>query len=168
MSRPSVTAALAVVLLVACDSGLSPGEPSVESEAIGYQPAAAAVPNPSFQPFAFPIDNCLETVDVAGTFHEVTHFFLGPGGKEHFRFHINAKGTGVGRLTGTRYQWNDRLFDITNVAPSETVSFTLNDYTRMIGQGSAVNLRLAAQIKVTINARGVVTVDRFRVRAICG
>jgi hypothetical protein len=167
MSRLSVNAALTVVLLAACESGVAPNELSVEQTPIAAGTAAVAKPNPSFQPFAFSVDNCVETVDLAGTFHPVVQGFVGPGGKEHFKFHINAKGTGVGQLTGARYQWNDRLFDITNIAPSGTVSFTLNDHARLIGQGAAVNLRLATQIKVTINAQGTVTVDRFRARAIC-
>jgi hypothetical protein len=114
------------------------------------------------------VENCAEPVDVSGTFHEVAQFFVGPGGKEHFRFHINAKGTGVGQLTGARYQWNDRLFDITNIAPVGTVSFILNDYTRLIGQGGAVDTRFAVQTKVTINANGEIIVDRFVVRDACG
>lgn len=167
MSRLSVYAALATALLIACDSGPTPVEPSAELEAIAYQPASAARPNPSFQPFAFSVDNCVETVDVAGTFHEVIQFFVGPNGKEHFRFHINAKGTGVGRTTGARYQWNDRLFDITNAVPSGRLTFTLNDRARLIGQGAAVNTVVAIQIKVTVNAQGNVTVDRFRALAVC-
>ena len=168
MSRLPSSSMLAVVLLVACESGFAPGESSVEQGAIASVPVSVAVPNPSFQPFAFSVDNCVETVDLTGTFHEVTRVFVGPGGKEQFRFHINAKGTGVGQLTGTRYQWNDRLFDITNFAPSGTVSFTLNDYARLVGQGSAPNMDIAIQAKVTVNAQGEVTVDRSTVRAACG
>ena len=168
MSRPSANATLAAVLLVACESGLAPGEPSAAPEAVADRPASVAVPNPSFEPFAFSVDNCVELVDLTGTFHAVVRFFVGPGGKEHFRFHINAKGTGVGQLTGARYQWNDRLFDITNFAPSGTVSFTLNDKARLIGQGSAVNTDVSFQAKITVNAQGGVTVDRFRARARCG
>jgi hypothetical protein len=167
MPRLSAYAALATALLIACDSGPTPSEPSAELEAIAYLPASAAKPNPSFQPFAFAVNNCVETVDVAGTFHEVTQVFVGPNGKEHFRFHINAKGIGVGRTTGARYQWNDRLFDITNVVPSGRGTFTLNDRTRLIGQGAAVNTVVATQIKVTVNGRGNVTVDHFRALAIC-
>lgn len=168
MSRLPPSAVLAATLLAACESGSAPEEPSIEPGEVAYAPAAAAVPNPSFQPFAFSVDNCVETVDLSGTFHEVVQFFIGPGGKEHFKFHINAKGTGVGQLTGARYQWNDRLFDITNAAPSGARSFLLNDYARLIGQGAAANLRVAVQIKVTINARGEVRVDRFRVTEACG
>jgi hypothetical protein len=167
MLRAPACAALATALLIACDSGSMPGEPAAELEAIANQPASVAKPNPSFLPFAFSVDNCDETVDVAGTFHEVIQVFVGPNGKEHFRFHINAKGTGVGRTTGARYQWNDRLFDITNVVPSGRGNFTLNDRTRLIGQGTAVNTVLATQIKVTVNGRGTATVDRFRALAIC-
>lgn len=167
MPRPTVLSALAAVLLIACDSG-SPVGPAAESQAIAFRPASTAVPNPSFLPFAFSVDNCVETVDVSGTFHEVSQLFVGPGGREHFKFHINAKGTGVGRTTGARYQWNDRLFDISNVLPTGSGTFTLNDRTRLIGQGSAVNMVLATQIQVTVNARGVATVDRFQAVAVCG
>ena len=168
MSRAPSSAMLALVLLVACESGFAPGESPVEQREIASPPVSVAVPNPSFQPFAFSVDNCVETVDLVGTFHEVVQAWIGAGGKEHFRFHINAKGIGVGQLTGTRYQWNDRLFDITNIAPAGAASFTLNDNSRLIGQGAAPNMRIATQIKITVNARGTVTVDRLRGRAACG
>ena len=74
----------------------------------------------------------------------------------------------MGRLTGNRYQWNDRLFDITNVAPSGTVSFTLNDNARLIGQGTAPDQQLSTQIRFTVNARTEVTVDWLSTRAVCG
>ncbi len=168
MSRASVTAMFATLVLAACESGTAPQAPTGYTRPATLGPELAAVPNPSFQPFAFAVDNCVETVDVSGTFHEVVQFFVGPRGKEHFRFHLNAKGTGIGQSTGARYQWNDRLFDITNVAPVGAVSFILNDYARLIGQGGAVNSRLAIQVKVTINANGDATVDRLRVRDVCG
>lgn len=166
MSPPSATAVLAVMLLAACESGLAPGEPFVQHAADG--PVAVAKPNPSFQPFSFAVDNCVETVDLVGSFHEVIHAFVGPGGKEHFRFHINAKGTGVGQSTGTRYQWNDRLFDVTNLSASGAQTFTLNDKSRLIGQGPVPNLDIVTHIKLTVNAQGAVTVDRFTARARCG
>jgi hypothetical protein len=164
----SSSVVLAAALLVACESGLAPGDPAGEGEAIAARPVPVAKPNPSFEPFAFAVDNCVETVDLTGTFHEVARSFIAPSGKEHFQFHINAKGTGVGRLTGARYQWNDRLFDITGVAPSGTVSFTLNDYSRLVGQGSAVNTGVVFQVKLTVTAGGMVTVDRVTASSRCG
>jgi hypothetical protein len=168
MSRSLLMSTWAAILLLACESGTAPQSPTPAEEGVPLGPEFAAVPNPSFQPFAFTVATCGEPVDVSGTFHQVMRFFVGPGGKQHFRFHINAKGTGVGQLTGARYQWNDRLFDITNIAPAGTVSFTLNDNTRLIGQGRALNLQLAVQNKVTITATGRVVVDRLVVRSACG
>jgi hypothetical protein len=158
----------AAILLLACESGTAPQSPTAEEDAAPLRPEFAAVPNPSFQPFAFTVATCTELVDVSGTFHFVEQFFVGPGGKLHFRFHINAKGTGVGQVSGARYQWNDRLFDITNIAPSQTFSFILNDYARLIGQGRAINLRFAIQRKITVTATGQVVVDRLIVRDACG
>jgi hypothetical protein len=166
MSRSLLMFTSAAILLLACESGTAPQSPTDEEDARG--PEFAAVPNPSFQPFAFTVATCDDTVDVSGTFHGTVQFFVGPGGKEHFRFHINAKGTGVGQLTGARYQWNDRLFDITNIAPAGAISFILNDYTRLIGQGRATDVRFAVQQKVTITATGQVVVDRTVVRSACG
>jgi hypothetical protein len=168
MSRPVLMSTWFAILLLACEAGTAPRSPTAEEDAVPLGPQYAAVPNPSFQPFAFTVTTCGEPVDVSGTFHEVVQFFVGPSGKQHFRFHINAKGTGVGQLTGARYQWNDRLFDITNIAPAGAFSFTLNDHTRLIGQGRALNLRLAVRSKVTVTATGRVVVDRLVVRAICG
>jgi hypothetical protein len=168
MSRSLLMSSWAAILLLACESGTGPLSPTAEGDAAPLGPELAAVPNPSFQPFAFTVESCTELVDVSGTFHQVEHFFVGPRGKQHFRFHINAKGTGVGQVTGARYQWNDRLFDITNIAPSQTVSFILNDYARLIGQGGATSFRAAVQIKVTVTATGEVVVDRFVVRSACG
>jgi hypothetical protein len=74
------------------------------------------------------------------------------GGRSSTRGHSLDRATE--QFTGARYQWNDRLFDITNIAPVGTVSFILNDFTRLIGQGGAVDARVAVQIKVTINANG--------------
>jgi hypothetical protein len=93
---------LAALPLAACESGTAPegSTPGEDRTALGTQ--FAARPNPSFQPFAFPVNNCVEMVDVSGTFHQVVQFFVGPGGKEHFRFHINAKGTGLSKSRSTR------------------------------------------------------------------
>jgi hypothetical protein len=168
MLRSLLMSSGAVLLLLACESGTTPQSPTAEEDAAPLGPEFAAVPNPSFQPFAFTVATCTELVDVSGTFHQVVQLFVGPSGKQHFRFHINAKGTGVGQVTGSRYQWNDRLFDITNIAPTQTVSFILNDYSRLVGQGGAIDQRLALQNKITITPTGTVVVDRVVVRSACG
>lgn len=167
MSRSLLGSTCAAILLLACESGTTPQSPASEEDAAPLGPEYAAVPNPSFQAFAFTVPTCVEPVDVTGTFHPVVQSFVGPSGKVHLKFHINAKGTGVGQLTGNHYQWNDRLFDNTNVAASGTLVFILNDYSRLIGQGRAIESRLAVQQKITVTPTGNVTVDRVVVRAIC-
>ncbi len=166
MSRSALLSACAAFVLLACESGAAP-ESMTGDVAVPLEPSFA-VPNPSFQPFAFTVTACGEAVDVSGTFHDVIQFFVGPNGKERFRFHINAKGVGIGQVTGARYQWNDRLFDNSNIAAGGTVSTILNDYTRLIGQGGALNARLAVRIKLTVNANGKVVVDKLVVRDACG
>ena len=167
-ARLALRTLLPVALLAACSDSGQPTAPDAPTLEPASGPDFFARPNPSFQPFAFTVDNCVEPVAITGTFHETLQFFIGPGGKLHFRFHTNAKGVGIGEVTGTRYQWNDRLFDITNVAPRGTESFTLNDRTRLIGQGGAPNATFAVQVKVTINANGTFTVERVRFLEVCG
>ncbi len=155
-------AIVALLLLCACgDAGMAPD--GAAPDAAG--PAFAAVPNPSFEPFAFTVSNCVEPVDVSGSFHAIIRGL--PGTDPHALFHINAKGTGIGRVTGARYQWNDRLFDHTNVAVSGAGSFILNDDSRLIGQGRAPNAKLHVRTKVTVNANGVFTVDETVVTESC-
>jgi hypothetical protein len=149
-------------ILAACgDAGTAPG--SAGPDVTG--PVFTAKPNPSFFPFAFTVSNCLEDVDISGTFHPVTRGI--PGVDRHFLFHINAKGTGVGQTTGAKYQWNDRLFDNDHVTVTGPISFVLNDNTRLVGQGGAPNAVVHVRIKVTVNAKGVVTVDQLAVLDRC-
>jgi hypothetical protein len=166
MSRSALLSACAAFLLLACESATAP-ESMTGEVAVPLEPSFA-VPNPSFQPFAFTVTTCGEAVDLSGTFHQVFQSFVGPSGKEHFRFHINAKGVGIGQVTGARYQWNDRLFDNTNIAAAGAFTFIRNDYTRLIGQGGALNAGLAVQVKITVNANGELVVDKLVVRDACG
>ena len=159
MSRLPIAALL---VLCACgDAGTAPDERTATATA----PEFAARPNPSFQPFSFLVTSCIEPVQVSGTFHQVTRGVPGPGGDPHVLFHINAKGTGVGQETGARYQWNDRLFDHTNLVGA--VTFVLNDFTRLIGQGGAPNIVAHIRVKVTVRPDGTVVVDRLNIIDSC-
>jgi hypothetical protein len=155
MSRLSI--ALLLILCACADAGTAPDAgPAVAG------PELAARPNPSFQPFSFVVTSCIEPVLVTGTFHEVDR---GTVGDQHIRFHINAKGVGVGQETGARYQWNDRLFDNTNLVRGQTS--VLNDFTRLIGQGGAPNISAHVRAKLTVRPNGTVVVDRFDVKDTC-
>ena len=52
-------------------------------------------------------------------------------------------------------------------APVGTGTIILNDHIRFVGRGRAADARLALQIKLTINAQGVVIQDRVVAREIC-
>jgi len=155
MSRLSV--ALLLILCACADAGTAP-DPGPTTAG----PELAARPNPSFQPFAFLVTSCIEPVFVTGTFHEADRI---AGGGDHIRFHINAKGIGVGQETGARYQWNDRLFDNTNLVRGEAA--VLNDFTRLIGQGGAPNISVHVRAKITVRPNGTVVINRFDVTDTC-
>lgn len=155
MSRLSV--ALLLILCACADGGTAP-----DTGPTAAGPALAARPNPSQQPFQFTVTSCIEPVLVTGTFHEVDRV---AGDGAHIRFHINAKGVGVGLETGSRYQWNDRLFDNSNLVGGE--SRVLNDFTRLIGQGGAPNISLQVQGKFTARPNGTVVVNRFEAKDAC-
>jgi hypothetical protein len=152
-----------LITTVACLAACGDASTAPESAAPAAVPVFAAKPNPRFEPFAFTVSNCVEEVDVSGTFHE---FEIGDPDR-HIVFHVNAKGIGIGRTTGARYQWNDRLFDNDHIPLAGPASFVLNDHTRLIGQGGAPNADFHIQMKVTVNAKGVVVVDRTVVRDTC-
>ncbi len=162
-------AAFVLVVLVACDAPPTGVQGNLDETVTPPAPSfAAADASPVFFPFAFPVVNCAEVVDISGQFHPVIKGFVNANGNFHGMFHINAKGTGVGQTTGATYEWNDRLFDLTNIAPGGAQTFILNDNTRLIGHGQAVNQQFHIQIKVTINANGDVTVDTVDIDASCG
>ena len=155
MTRLSV--ALLVILCACADAGTAP-----DTSPTAAGPELAARPNPSFQPFQFTVTSCIEPVLVTGTFHEVDR---ASADRAHVRFHINAKGVGVGLETGARYQWNDRLFDNANLVVGETA--VLNDFTRLIGQGGAPNVSVHVRAKFTARPNGTVVVNRFEVKDTC-
>jgi hypothetical protein len=71
MSRSLLMSTWAAILLLACESGTAPESPAAGEDAVPLGPEFAARPNPSFQPFAFTVPTCGESVDLSGTFHQV-------------------------------------------------------------------------------------------------
>lgn len=108
-------------------------------------------------PFIALIDVCgEELVEFQGMYHYTETLRFSDNGKIHYKFHINAKGTGVGLSSGTTYQWNDSINESANLSPGESYTFTQT--WNMIGQGDAPNLRIKARFHVTVNANGELTV----------
>jgi len=122
--------------------------------------------HPRFLPFSFTIGGCGEPVLVTGSFHEHFQFRADPAGGTHFVGHINAVGVGVGQITGAIYNWNDLIRQQGTFRGLEQ-TFTSIQNTRMIGLGSASDMRVQARFHVTVTPSGVVSVILDDVSAIC-
>ena len=116
-------------------------------------------------PFASYIYPCDEPVFIEGVFHEIFDVQSTPSGVFKLRYHINAKGKGVGDWTGAKYEWNDAINETLHLAAGETYSG--HQRWRIIGQGGASDFYLNVSIHLTINANGQVTVDYGDFEAEC-
>jgi hypothetical protein len=116
-------------------------------------------------PFGGTVDVCGELVDFEGEFHVVTNFVESKSGNVMSKFHINAKGTGVGQTSGAVYQWNDAINESFNA--SKGLNFTGNQSWLLIGQGKAPNFKLNSTFHITINANGEVTAEVNNFSAEC-
>ena len=119
-------------------------------------------------PFAFPVETCVEIVDLEGWVQVVTNEVDDAAGGTRFVIHINAKGTGTGQLTGTRYQWNDAfLHDVDIATAGGTTVFNGITRTILISKGGLPNSSVFFTIHLTITPNGDVVVDRFDFTADC-
>lgn len=151
---------LAVATLIACDK--APTAPVRMPDG----PNAAVIANDVHLPFAFAVAACEETVNVSGTFHGVIASTVTPNGKTTDRFHINAKGIGIGATSDARYQWNDAINETVITAAGGGVrAVNVSQTTRLVGQGGVSDLLLRGRFHFTVNANGEVTaeVDVFEV-----
>lgn len=125
------------------------------NEQMTLQPFSPQISSDQFQPFSALIDFCGEDIYFEGYFHERFTVTIAANGSFHGKFHINAKGTGVGLSSGATYQWNDSINESFNGNVGET--YTFNQSWKIIGQGQAPNFKLNDHFHVTINANGDVT-----------
>lgn len=121
-------------------------------------------------PFAVFDNFCGEPVFIEGLFHIVISENFSGNGNQHFRFHINAKGKGIGLASGAKYEWNDAINDHLNLTQEGDGccgNRTITQRLRIIGQGQAPNFLLNFSIHITGNANGDFTVDNFDFSADC-
>jgi hypothetical protein len=110
------------------------------------------------------VDGILKGLEVFGITED------GAGGF-HVHVHLTFHGVGIGADTGDKYQMHvdveDAPFEILNVTAggSQSVSITLS--ADVIGMGDASNFHADLRGKFTVNANGVVTVDRFEFADTC-
>ena len=89
-------------------------------------------------------------------------------GKTHVFSAINDKGTtAVGLTSGDRYQQVGATRDMDKIIESFPVTVSFVNVLNLIGEGSATNLKLYEAFHLTINASGVVTVERETQRIEC-
>jgi hypothetical protein len=113
------------------------------------------------QPFSTIVNVCGEDIQVEGVFHQVVSGNISGNGNYHSKFHINAKGTGIGLVSGAKYQWNDAINENLNLTQGGSGccgNQTISQQLRIIGQGSAPNFLLTSLTHVTVNANGDFTV----------
>ena len=80
-------------------------------------------------------------------------------GNVHFTAHINAKGKGVGLITGAKYEWNEAINESVNFDGSDGATYTgtFTQRFRLIGQGRVPDRFMNALFHMTVNANGEVT-----------
>lgn len=108
---------------------------------------------------------CDEPVQIDGTYHVIVDFDVNASGNVSFRYHINAKGKGVGLISGAKYEWNDSINDNFNGALGVTETFT--QVWKVIGQGQASDFKLKQNFHITVNPNGDTTVLRGDFSAEC-
>ncbi|WP_373495173.1 hypothetical protein [Aquiflexum sp.] len=108
-------------------------------------------------PFSGTAYFCDEPVDVDGEYHVVLNNVTSKSGNTMFKLHVNAKGSGVGQISGAKYQYNDVSNTTETISKGSSTNFTLSGF--LIGQGKAPNYKVKANIHITVNANGEVTAE---------
>ena len=148
-----VTAAFLLVLSACTDTPVQP---------VDRDPVAAFGASEGMLDFFFPgVWACDEPVDVSGVFHPVTQINVSNSGQVNVKFHINAKGKGVGVFSGAKYEWNDNLKTSENFDANDGAPYVFSDYRylRLVGQGPAANYQGRFHFHVTFDANGVLRAE---------
>ena len=107
-----------------------------------------------------------EDVVLSGTLHVLTHVTISNAGTLTIKTHFQPQGiTGLGQVTGAKYQGTGVTQDILNLSFGET--YTLVNNFRMVGQGPGNNFSIHETFHYTINANGTLTTVHDRFTADC-
>ena len=105
-----------------------------------------------------------EFVELTGNLHILSHITISNAGTVTIKTHFQPQGiTGLGEVTGDKYQGTGVTQDILHLAFGET--YTLVNNFRMIGQGPGNNFLVHETFHYTFNANGTLTVvhDNFSI-----
>jgi len=120
-------------------------------------------------PFSFQVQGCEgeENVLVEGFSHTVRKYLVPGQRNQHAFLTVNAQGVGTGQLTGAEYVWADKVTSYHYRGNGKGSGLKRHTNSRLIGQGSAPNLRFSLKITHIVNANGEVTVDVNEAHRIC-
>jgi len=101
-----------------------------------------------------------EIAFITGDLHVIIAEEMDSNGGVHLKSHFQPQGiSGVGLLTGVKYQATGVTQEHTNIHSSLAFEETFVNNFRIIGQGPDNNLLVHITIHVTVDANGVVTAD---------
>lgn len=160
--------ALISMLVTAC--GEEPTAPVTAASDNYGQPAfaALAITDNTVIPLALLVNipcangGAGEDVVLSGNLHVLTHITISNAGTITIKTHFQPQGiTGLGQVTGDKYQGTGVTQDILNASFGET--YTLVNNFRMIGEGPGNNFLVHETFHYTFNANGTLTVvlDNF-------
>ena len=163
MRRTQIPAALTLVLLAGCDFAAT--GPDRVMASLG--PTAVVTMHDTDAPFQFVVPTCVEDVVGEGLLHVLATETISAAEDTITTFHINARGTGVGSVSGARYRFNDTFATRVLRHRDFPLQSSFTDVLKLIGQGSAADLHVWTTFRVVFNANGVQVVAINTVRVSC-
>jgi hypothetical protein len=107
-----------------------------------------------------------EQVNVSGNIHLTAGVSTDASGGLHFRSHVNNQDvSGIGELTGSRYQIPTTSNTSAYLGSARTMALTVNG--RFVAQGSTPNFDVRQMFHITIDSNGVTTVSNSDFQTDC-
>jgi hypothetical protein len=103
--------------------------------------------------------------------HDVIGVTTDDAGGIHFQVKTDLQGVGIGDVTGDTYQMHADIpvifFDRLNAGAGGSFNQSIDVSIGVIGMGGAPNFHLDERMQVTIDANGVVTMEKFFASVTC-
>jgi hypothetical protein len=155
MMKRLLTASAALLFVAACEQ--TPVEAPVEA------PVAFAAAEVTVDPFSGTFNFCGEDVDLEGTWQTNTKSDITPGGQVSGHTNYVVRVSGYGQTSGARYVATQTGNFSFHFDPADGVPATFNDLVtlRFLGLGDAPDYTYKFRAHFTVDATGVIRVDRF-------
>ena len=120
-----------------------------------------------FPPFVVDGFPCGEDVLVQGFAHTVRKNLVPGARNQHAFLTVNAQGFGTGQTSGAKYIWSDKFTSYHYRGNGKAAGFKTKIHTRLIGQGSAEDVRFSYDFNFVQNANGETTVEVGNSHRVC-